>query len=267
MSTHGVASGRQAARDVAGWVPPLARLGYVAKGVVYLLVGFIAFQAATAAGTPQGAEGALRALTDERGGRIALMAIAFGLAGYVVWRLVQAVLDPEHHGNDAKHVGLRLFHLVSGLIYGSLGWTAWRLSQGRADAGGEGQQLWIARLLEMPAGRWLVMAAGLAVIGYGLQQLWKAITGDVTRRLSRQDSRIRMLGRFGIGARALVLLPIGWFVFQAGQDYDPSAAAGAEGALRMLDRGGLLLFVGAGLFAYGLYQFVKALYRRIQPPA
>lgn len=267
MNIPGGSTGREAAHEAASWVPTLARFGYAAKGVVYLLIGVIAFRAATAAGSPEGAQGALASLGDEPGGRALLLAIALGLAGHVVWRLVQAALDPEHHEKDAKHVGLRLFFLLSALVYGSLAWTAWQLSRrgGAADVG-DGQGLWIARLLEMPAGRWLVMAAGLGVIGYGLHQLYKAIRGDVTRRLSRTDPRIRTVGRVGVGARGIVLLPLGWLLFSAGRTYGPDAAAGTEGALQMLDRAGLLALIGIGLLAYGLFQIVKAAYRRIPQP-
>lgn len=261
---HGIDIGRPA-REIAAWVPPLARLGYAAKGVVYLLVGVIAFRAATAAGSPQGARGALQSLADEQGGRLMLAAIAIGLLAHVLWRLVQALLDPEHRGHDAKGVGLRLFFAVGAVIYGSLALAAWQLAQGRSDAGSEGGT-WIPRLLELPAGRWLVVAAGIGVIGYGIHQLVKAARGDVMRRLARQDARLRSIGRFGVGARGLVLLPVGWFIVQAGRAYDASAAGGTEQALRMLDRGSMLAVVGLGLLAYGLFQLAKAAYRRIDAP-
>lgn len=267
MDLPGAATGRAAAREAAGWVPPLARFGYAAKGVVYVLVGFIAFRAATAAGSPEGAQGALRTLADDASGRALLVAVAIGLVGHVIWRLVQAAMDPEHDGTDAKHIGLRVFFALSALIYGSLAWTAWQLSRGTAGGeDGEGQRLWIARMMDLPGGRWLVMAAGLGVIGYGLHQVYKAARGDVTRRLPRSDGGVRAVGRLGVGARGLVLLPLGWLVLQAGRTYSPEAARGTEGALQMLDRAGLLAFIGLGLLAYGLFQFVKAAYRRIAPP-
>lgn len=257
---------REAARDVAGWVPPLARLGYAAKGVVYLLIGGIAFRAATAAGSPEGATGALRSLADETGGRAMLMAIAFGLAAHVVWRLVQAALDPEHAGRETKRLGMRVFYALSAVIYGAMAVSAWRIARGRPEGGDAGGETWIARLLELPAGRWLVVAAGIGVIAYGLHQLVKAAKGDVMKHLARSRPGLRSLGRFGVGARGLVLLPVGWFVVQAGRTYDPSAAGGTEQALQMLDRGAVLALVGLGLAAYGVFQIAKAAYRRIEAP-
>lgn len=266
MNTPLGTTGRQAANEVAGWVPALARLGYAAKGVVYLIIGFIAFRAATAAGSPEGATGALESLVDESGGQLLLMVVALGLLAHVAWRLVQALLDPEHHARDAKHIALRAFYLLSAVIYGSLAWTAFQLSRGDGGGNGDGQQVWISKLLDLPAGRWLVMAAGLGIIAYGVHQLIKAWKADVRSRMTRHDNWVVAIGRFGIGARGLVLLPVGWFVFNAGRLYDAQAAGGTDQALQMLDRGGLLALVGVGLVAYGLHQFAKAAWRRIERP-
>lgn len=261
-----------AARDVAGWVPPLARLGYAAKGVVYLIVGWIAIKASVAAGQAEGTTGALRSLVDEDGGRVMLMVIALGLLAHVLWRVVQALMDPEHRGErgDAKRVGMRVFYALSAVLYGSLAFTAWQLSRGR-DAGEEGQSTWIAWLLDKPFGGWVVMLVGLGIIGYGLHQLVKAVRGDVNKRVQTGDARtqrgMRTLGRLGTGARGFVLLPLGWFVFNAGRLYRASEDVDMEAVLKMLGNGWLLGVVGMGLAAYGAHQVGKALYRRIERPA
>lgn len=261
---------RAAAHRVAAWVPPVARLGYAAKGVVYGLVGWIAIRAAMGAGEADGSTGALVELAREEGGQAMLLAIALGLLGHVVWRLVQATLDPEHGGWDAKRVGMRLFYLVSAVIYGALGWTAWRLSQGAGADAGDGEEIWIAKLLAQPFGTWLVMLVGVGVAGYGVHQLVKAFKGDVNRRMEGADAATggwaRTIGRIGTGARGLVLLPIGWFVFQAGWLYRADAAADSGEVLRMVDNTALLAAVGIGMMAYGLHQLIKARYRRIERP-
>jgi hypothetical protein len=264
-------SARIAARRVAGWVPPLARFGYAAKGVVYMLVGWLAARAGIAGGRAGSTTEALATLAREDGGRLALLVVALGLLAHVLWRGVQALLDPEHAGRDAKRIGMRLFYLLSGAVYGALGWTAWRLSQGAGGGDGEGQRIWIARLLEQPFGAWLVMLAGLGVAGYGIHQLRKAWKGDVNRRMEGADAATggwaRTIGRIGTGARGLVLLPIGWFVFQAGRQYRADAAADTGEVLRMVDTPWLLAAVGLGLLLYGVHQLIKAVYRRIARPA
>lgn len=269
-------AGTAAARQVAGWVPPVARAGYAAKGVVYVLLGYIAFKAGLASGEPEGTTGALQSLADERGGHLMLMLIAVGLLAHVVWRLVQALLDPEHHESGAKRIFMRMFYALSAVIYGSLAYTAWQLARlGKAE-GGEGSEIWIARVLDKPFGAWLVMAAGLGVIGYGLHQLVKAGRGDVNRHMevgrtgpggAATSRAVTAIGRIGTAARGLVLLPLGWFVFNAGRWYRASTAADTGEVLQMLERGGLLAAVGLGLLAYGVHQIAKAVYRRIERPA
>lgn len=269
-------AGTATAHRVAGWVPPVARIGYAAKGVVYVLLGYIAFKAGLASGEPQGTTGALQSLADERGGHLLLMLIAAGLLAHVAWRLVQAALDPEHPEHDAKRVPMRLFYALSAAIYASMAYTAWQLARvGRAD-GGDGTEVWVARLLSKPFGTWLVMAAGLGVIGYGIHQLVKAARGDVNKHMdvarvgshaAAPSRAVTAIGRIGTAARGLVLLPLGWFVFNAGRLYRASAAADTGEVLRMLDHGGLLAAVGLGLVAYGVHQIAKAIYRRIERPA
>lgn len=264
-------AGDAAVREVAGWVPPLARLGYAAKGVVYGLVGWIAIRAAMASGDPGGATEALASLADERAGRLMLLLIALGLLGHVVWRVVQALLDPEHGRTDGKRIGARLFHALSAAIYASLALTAWQLSRGNRSGADNGQQVWVARLLEQPFGQWLVMLAGVGVIAYGLHQLVKAAQGDVNRRMGAgrlvDPHWLTLIGRIGVAARGLVMLPIGWFVFVAGREFRAEAAADIEAVLEMLGHGWLLVAVGVGLVAYGLHQIAKAFYRRIERPA
>lgn len=253
--------------DVAGWVPPLARIGYAAKGIVYILIGWLAFKAAAAVGQPEGATGALSTLADEQGGRLMLYAIAFGLLCHVAWRVVQAVLDPEHPGDDGR-LGTRLFYALSALLYGSLALAAWQVARG-GSAGQEGTEVWVAKMLDQPFGAVLVMVAGVAVMAYGVHQLVKGWRGNVDKRMApdpRVARTVHLLGRFGTAARGAVLLPIGWFVFNAGRHYRAAEAADTGEVLSMLDRGWLLGIVGLGLLAYGLHQLAKARYRRIAPP-
>jgi hypothetical protein len=166
---------------------------------------------------------------------------------------------------------MRLFYALSGVIYGALAWTAWRLSRGAGGGEGDGQEIWISKLLAQPFGTWLVMLAGLGVIGYGVHQLVKAWKGDVNRRMEGADAATRgwarTIGRIGTGARGLVLLPIGWFVFQAGRHYNASEAADTGEVLRMLERGWLLVAVGLGRLASGVHLGLKACPRWIGRPA
>ena len=124
-----------------------------------------------------------------------------------------------------------------------------------------------------PLGRWLVAAVGVGVIGYALYQLYRAYAAQVRKhldlsRLGAQGQRLVVaLGRFGIGARGVVFLIIGWFLVLAARQADASRASGVGEALRTVERQPygrwLLAVTGLGFIAYGLYQFVNARYRRI----
>jgi hypothetical protein len=255
------------ARQVASWVPPLARLGYAAKGIVYLLVGWIAIKAALASGTPEGSTGALASLTHDKGGHLMLMAIAIGLLAHVIWRFVQALLDPENDGRDAKGGAKRAGHLVSGLLYLSLAWTAWQLGHSGKAGSDKGQQVWVSHLMDKPMGTWLVMLAGAGLTIFGVLQIYKAWQNKLGSRMSGAGSQIQMFGRIGTAARGFVMIAVGWFLFSAGHHHSADQAAGTKQVLNMLGHGWLLVLVGFGLFAYGIYQGAKAMYRRIDKPA
>ena len=74
--------------------------------------------------------GALRVILRQPSGKLLLMVLAVGLCGYAVWRVLDAILDPDHHGKDFKGMVTRIGNLVRALIYGGLGVESFRLLQG-----------------------------------------------------------------------------------------------------------------------------------------
>ncbi|HVF35886.1 MAG TPA: DUF1206 domain-containing protein [Candidatus Saccharimonadia bacterium] len=253
-------------RKIAHWVAPIARAGYAAKGLVYLIIGGLAVRTAIAGGKAPDAAGALAWLRESTAAGWALKAVAIGLAAFVVWRLVQAIFDPEHQGVDGKRIALRLFRVVSAVIHGSLAVTAWQLSNGLRTEGRD-EDHWAGVLLAQPMGRWLAFAIGAGIIGYGLYQIYRGWTADVERHMQFEGDGLRRpivaLARLGLVARGIVFSLVGWFLIQAARSFDADAAGGTAEALRALGNGALLGFVAAGLFAYGLYQLAEARYRRI----
>lgn len=258
---------RGAAREAAPGIELLARLGFAAKGAVYILVGGLAAAALAGGGQTTGSSGALATLVDETWSRVLLGAIALGLIGYVVWRAVSATLNPERDGG-----GKRAFYAVSAAIYAALALEAGRLAlTGAGGGGGDSAAHWSAELMRQPFGQILVAVVGLAVALYGLQQIWNAWRVDLDERLdlTAMSGSARVwtvrLGRFGLAARGVVLAIIGGFFLVAAFQADPSEAQGVGGVLAMM-RGTpwLLGIVALGLIAYGLYQIVRARYRRIR---
>jgi hypothetical protein len=274
MSTFNQAE--QAVRSMVRnpWVERLARFGYAARGVVYALIGLLAIQAAFGGrgaieqqATPQGA---LQRIAEQS--RLLLVLVAIGLAGYALWRFVQAVLDPENKGSDPKGLAKRGSMLASGIGYAGLALLAARIVSG-GGGGNAGNQETAATLMDKPFGRWLVVLAGLGVIASAVYQLYEAYTKKFRKRLkleemdANEERLATHTGQLGLAARGIAFLVSGWFLVQAGLRYDPEQARGLGGALEALASQPygpwLLGLVALGLIAYGAYSFLQARYRKI----
>lgn len=259
--------------EVAPWIERLARLGYASKALLYCTIGLLAAQAAFGRrGRVTDTQGALRTVEGSFGDAF-LILIAIGFFGYAAWRVVEAVLDPERRGNDLKGLALRTGFAVRGLIHGALGVTALRLATGHGGGRTSNQaKEWTTRGLELPGGELLVTAAGLAIAGYGLYQLYRAWATKLGRQLQLSEVSEPLRGwvigmsRFGIAARGVVFCLIGFFLARSGLRHDPAQAGGLRESLHTLAGVGRWPFaaVAVGLVAYGVYELVNARYRRIE---
>lgn len=251
----------------------LARLGYASIGVVYMIVGCFAVAAGLGKRGSSGSHSdAFAFIREQPFGKAMLLLIALGLIGYTLWRFVSAATDNENRGSDAKGLGVRLGSAGRGLIYAVLAIEVVRMAMNGGGGGGNGDQQaqhWTARLMEFPFGRWLVAAVGLGVIGYGAYQLYAAWDAKLSKRISigAIDDRVRhnviLISRFGIGARGVVFFVVGGSLVIAALRHNAQAAHGTTGALQELPQP-LLIVVGLGLAAYGVYALVNARYRRIR---
>jgi hypothetical protein len=262
----------------SGKIALIARSGYAARGVVYLIVGGLAVAAALGGGRATGAEGALTTILQQPFGQILLGIVALGLLGYAVWRTVQAVADTDHHGTDAKGVAIRGGLGVSAVTHTLLAIFALSLifGWGSSVGGGDGNstQDWTAWLLQQPFGRWLVGLIDVAVIGAGLAHMVKGYKAKFEKYLQMDRSSLEKASpvcRFGLIARGIVFLIIGGFFVVAAWRFSSGEVRGLKGALDVPQQqpyGWLLLAVVAlGLFAFGLYSLVEARYRRIDEPS
>lgn len=268
---------QDAADGAAEWTEALARLGYAAKGVVYIVVGFLAARAALGSGgSVGGSDNAIAAIVRQPFGRILVGAVAIGLFGYALWRFVQAALDPERKGSDAKGIARRIGYAISGVIHAGLGLEAARAALRGASGGGGGESAdhWTAMLMSQPFGAWIAGGVGLGIAAYGAYELYKAWTVQLGKQLylGGLDSTARAwavrVSRFGLAARGVVFAVIGTLLVQAARQHDPADAVGVGGALRTLQEQSygpwLLGVVALGLVGYGIYGLVKAKYRRVE---
>jgi hypothetical protein len=167
----------------------------------------------------------------------------------------------------------RLGVLARGVWYVGLFGVALSALLGADEPGGRREDRFTARVLDWPAGRWLVAAVGIGILGAGVFNLWRGLSGSFRkklklRKLSDGEERVfTAIGSAGHVARALVFGLIGFFLVRAAWQYDAKETVGLDGALAKVlrqDYGDTLLgFVAAGLLAYGFYCLVEARYREV----
>ena len=258
------------------WLERMARAGLVARGLLYVVVAILAIRVAQGHSEVQpDKQGALQAVVRQPLGRFLILLLAVGFAGYALWRFVEAAVGPTDEDDPRKANFKRIGYAARGGLYTFFFFGAVRLFiwSNRPPTDENAEVDWTARVLDWPAGAWLVTAVGLGVLGAGLYVGWRGLSGKFRKRLkplemSAVERRwVRGLGTVGMVARMLVTMVIGGLLVVAARQHDPAQAVGIDGALkRLADRsyGPVLLTVVAfGLAAYGLYSFAEARYRRV----
>lgn len=250
----------------------LARAGFVARGVVYGIIGILAIKLAIGAGgktTDQ--SGALRTIAHQPFGKVLLVLVAIGLAGYSLWRLLHALLG---HGPERSDSGFdRVSALGSGIAYGAICAVAVAILLGSGSGTSGHTSKATAGVLGWPGGTWLVGIAGAFFIGIALYQGYRGVTQDFlkdakTETMSDATRKwYKLVATWGHLARAVVFGLVGVFMIKAAADFNPTKAVGLDGALAKLEHqpygSALLGIVAAGLVAFALYSLADARYRRI----
>ena len=250
----------------------LSRAGFVARGLIYAIIGILALKLAFGHGgklTDQ--KGALHTVANQPFGKVLLTLVAIGLGGYSLWRLVRAAIGRGPEGSDKGFDRVAAF--ASGIAYGVMCAFAVEILLGAGGGTGGNVKKSTAGVLGWPAGTWIVGIAGVVLIGVALYQGYRGITkkfldeSKVEEMGPQMKKWISRLGTFGHLARMVVFGLIGVFVLKAAIDYTPSKAVGLDGALAKIvhhSYGPVLLgIVATGLIAFAVYSLSDARYRRI----
>ena len=258
------------------WLERLARGGLVARGLLYVVVAVLASQ--VAAGHYEARpdkQGALQAVVHQPFGRLMVLMLAAGFAGYAVWRFVEAAVGPVDQPDSTKTRFKRVGYFLRAGLYTFLFGSAVKLfiwsnsvaSSEKAEAD------WTGRVLEWPGGTWLIQVVGLGAIGAGLYIGWRGVAGKFRKRLKSLEMGealcrwVRVVGTVGMVSRMLIAIMIGVFLIAAARQHNPEQAVGIDGALKRLAARAygptLLMVVALGLAAYGIYSFAEARYRRV----
>ncbi|GAB2727206.1 DUF1206 domain-containing protein [Streptomyces bullii] len=277
MNTRVLArAGRAEARRANGSVTEgAARAGLTARGVIYLLVGVLALQIAFGDGERQADRGgALAELADKPFGAVLLWALGIGLVGMALWRLSEALFGAA--GKDGRKPKKRLLATARCAFYTFVAYSVLSFAASRNNSGGSSDQQSrdvTARLLEAPAGQWLVGAAGAAIVVVGVGMGVRAVLRKYhdKLKLGRMSPGIRRLvdvtGVGGGAARGLVFAVAGAFAVRAAVDAEPHRAKGLDDTLRTFADTPLgpwlLVCVAAGLVLFGVFSFAMARWRRV----
>ena len=272
LDTQARSAGRQATHSTTFEV--LTRIGFVARGAIYAIIGVLAIQVAMHAGNePTSQRGAMETIRKQPLGHWLLIAVAIGLGAYAAWRFVQAYVGhgPEGGGDQSKFG--RIAAAGSGCAYAALCVLAVSILLGSSSSSSSNAQKQTAGVFGWPAGQWLVGAAGVIFVAIALYQAYKGLSRkfldeDKTETMGETTKRwFTLLGVVGHLARTVAFGLIGIFLIQAARTYNPSKAVGLDGALARLAHqsyGSFLLgLVAAGLIAFGLFSIAEARYRRI----
>ena len=253
----------------------LERLGYAVRGALYAVMGLLALQVAI--GKPGGQAtdltGSLVFMISNPFGKLVLIVAVVGLSAYSLWGFIRAIYDPLHRGSDASGYMARLGFVSSALSYAAIAFLGLQILRGSGADTSDSTQKTIASILIHPGGGWMTVLVGLVAIGVAIGQFVEAYRADFQGDLksaqmsANERSLVVGLGRYGMLARGIIFLVVGWFVVQAGLHHDPAQAQGFGGAFVFLlaqPFGRLVLgFVALGFVALGLHSFACARWIRL----
>lgn len=292
MSTNEISSAVRARVLDMEKLKPLMQVGWVAKGVVYGLMGLITIPIAVNGGGSGGDEasqrGALAEIAETTGGTVLLVAMSIGLLLYAAWRLTTACLPGDN--SEAKTWAHRVGWLFSAIVYGFLAVSSLTFvfgggggsgsGSGESSSGGQGGQSTVEEvsrtLLESTWGRWLLGFGGLAALAIAGYFVYKGVERkyldeiNLASATSIEQTVMTKLGVLGWIGRGVTVGLVAVFVLRSAITADPDEAEGLDGALREVAGqwwGVLLILVaGFGLLAYGIHAAVSARHRRLLGP-
>jgi hypothetical protein len=243
----------------------LTRIGFAARGILYLVIAWLLISAGRAADL----SGALEFLANDRT-RVLLIAMLAGFVAYGIWRLADAALDSEGHGVDGKGMVKRAGAAGSGIIYLFLAYQAYNLlnGSGGGSSSGGGTQEGARTVLDLPGGSLLLGLGAAILFGAGVWQLIKAAKASFLKHLDPSASNqdwVKWFGRLGYGARGIIFMVTGFFLAQAALKDRASEAGGMEQALAWLSDP-VNIIVAAGLALFGIFSLVEARHRIIHTP-
>ncbi len=262
-------AGRQAQDN--DWFEKLVRVGLVAYGVVYLLVGWLALQLAF--GDSEGSassSGAMQQVAEQPGGTVLLWLIGIGMFALVIWKGLDAFFGHQEE-DGAKLWRKRATDALKAVLYAVVGISAITTAMGSGGGGGSGTDSLTKKIMDLPGGQFLVVLVGLAIIAYGAAQIRTAYNEKFREKIGASGPRAAggkagnayvYFGKVGYTAKGIAFGIVGILFAYAGITHDAKKSGGMDQALHeVLEQPFgpfLLALIALGIICYGLFCFVRA---------
>ena len=263
---------RKATNATEKHIDLFARVGFIARAVVYALMGLFAILLFTgqSGGAATDSKGSIRMLLSQGWGKPLVITLAAGLLAYAVFRIFQAVRDYDHRGSDLKGLGLRAGYFLGGLLHIALAYYALNLIFQFGSSANGGEQGLARSIMSLPAGRFLLFALGGGVVAFGIGQIVIAVKEKFTSSLQLPTQGKKLLcniSKFGLIARGLMFGAVGWLFIKSALSENSAEARGVKGAWSFFSTqpfgNWVELIIAVGLIAFAFYGVVESRYRHI----
>lgn len=256
------------------WISVIARIGFIAKGIIYFAVGLIAFLLTIGSGgKTSGSTQVLHQIASQSFGRMLLILFIAGLLAHVLWKFLNGWYEIEDLGSGASGLFFRVVEIIVGFIYLSLAYAAYQILTGKGtQSSSESTEIWLSKILTLPHGKAIIICIAVVIFIIGIYQFYYAYSEgfsyriDYDRKMRIGNDAIKLLAKIGLTAWGVAYITIGFLVFQAGLHANPQQAGGlgkALGVLRHEPYGRWVLgLTAAGLLIYGIYLFVLSFYHK-----
>jgi len=240
--------------------------GLVARGALYIALAILALDLVFGnRGQDADPRGAMHDLAHNPFGVVVLVILVIGFAAFALLHLYRAIADPDN--KTSRRVQDVFWAVVNGLLCALA--ASFLLSPSKPSGNtDQTDKTFSAKVMDMSGGRLLVGAVGLAILGYGLYLLWRALDDDrqderaVIEAAPNETPAVRTLARVGNIGRGAVLGLIGFFVLIAAITHDPNKTEGIDGALKSLLGHGwgvvAVFLIALGFAAFGVYSIARA---------
>jgi hypothetical protein len=241
----------------------LVRLGFAARGLTYMLLGWLAIAATQR--VEEGNEAVFAMLVDWTFGTLLLAVIAVGLLAYALFKLASAIADIQNRGSDKMGIAERVGDAASGIAHLVLAFAAYQFATGLKDAADDATQETAQSVLSMDLGGVVLGLAGLGLLAAAIIQARHAATAGFMKHVERgAPAAVRTIGRIGHAARAVVFGAVGWSLVKAAWFSSSEGVMGTGEALTSLrDNGSLYTLTALGLILFGMFSLVLARYQII----